>query len=252
MAIFYHALSFDLAALLQPQIDSIQLALHDSVFTPLLQVALMGAIVLAITKYAKRDFSGLLGQLGKVIFIMVLSLMIVRDSATLLSYATSVTKSVSVSILTGISGTNVESNINNYSASAAGILWVSLVHEPWKSLEFGEYDYTSEDVEFFLSTSSEKDQGGSGRGNDGGDSGPFAKGRSATRIGQGLIILITMSVKCVVYMLVAIMYIVFQLIAVFFTMMAPLILLLALIPGYDFEILGIWVRKKLLRLRSEC
>ena len=109
MAIFYHALSFDLAALLQPQIDSIQLALHDSVFTPLLQVALMGAIVLAITKYAKRDFSGLLGQLGKVIFIMVLSLMIVRDSATLLSYATSVTKSVSVSILTGISGTNVES-----------------------------------------------------------------------------------------------------------------------------------------------
>jgi len=158
VAIFYHALSFDLAALLQPQIDSIQLALHDSVFTPLLQVALMGAIVLAITKYARRDFSGLLGQLGKVIFIMVLSLMIVRDSATLLSYATSVTKSVSVSILTGISGTNVESNINNYSASAAGILWVSLVHEPWKSLEFGEYDYTSEDVEFFLSTSSEKER----------------------------------------------------------------------------------------------
>ena len=240
VAIFYHALSFDLAALLQPQIDSIQLALHDSVFTPLLQVALMGAIVLAITKYARRDFSGLLGQLGKVIFIMVLSLMIVRDSATLLSNATSVTKSVSVSILTGISGTNVESNINNYSASAAGILWVSLVHEPWKSLEFGEYDYTSEDVEFFLSTSSEKERA---------DrveemmEGPFAKGRSATRIGQGLIILITMSVKCVVYMLVAIMYIVFQLIAVFFTMMAPLILLLALIPGYDFEILGIWVRK---------
>ena len=243
VAIFYHALSFDLAALLQPQIDSIQLALHDSVFTPLLQVALMGAIVLAITKYAKRDFSGLLGQLGKVIFIMVLSLMIVRDSATLLSYATSVTKSVSVSILTGISGTNVESNINNYSASAAGILWVSLVHEPWKSLEFGEYDYTSEDVEFFLSTSSEKDRADRVEEMMEGDSGPFAKGRSATRIGQGLIILITMSVKCVVYMLVAIMYIVFQLIAVFFTMMAPLILLLALIPGYDFEILGIWVRK---------
>jgi len=243
VAIFYHALSFDLAALLQPQIDSIQLALHDSVFTPLLQVALMGAIVLAITKYARRDFSGLLGQLGKVIFIMVLSLMIVRDSATLLSYATSVTKSVSVSILTGISGTNVESNINNYSASAAGILWVSLVHEPWKSLEFGEYDYTSEDVEFFLSTSSEKERADRVEEMMEGDSGPFAKGRSATRIGQGLIILITMSVKCVVYMLVAIMYIVFQLIAVFFTMMAPLILLLALIPGYDFEILGIWVRK---------
>ena len=243
VAIFYHALSFDLAALLQPQIDSIQLALHDSVFTPLLQVALMGAIVLAITKYARRDFSGLLGQLGKVIFIMVLSLMIVRDSATLLSYATSVTKSVSVSILTGISGTNVESNVNDYSASSAGVLWVSLVHEPWKSLEFGDYHYTSEDVEFFLSTSSEKSRADRVKEMMDGDSGPFAKGRSSTRIGQGLIILITMFIKCVVYMMVAIMYIVFQLIAVFFTMMAPLILLLALIPGYDFEILGIWVRK---------
>lgn len=158
VAVFYHALSFDLAALLQPQIDNIQLALHDSVFTPLLQVALVGAMILAVTKYIRRDFSGLLGQLGKVIFIIVLSLLVVRDSATLLSYATSVTKSVSVSILTGISGVDVESSINNYSAEAAGVLWVSLVHEPWKSLEFGDYEYTEEDVEFFLTTSSEKER----------------------------------------------------------------------------------------------
>ena len=243
VAVFYHALSFDLAALLQPQIDNIQLALHDSVFTPLLQVALVGAMILAVTKYIRRDFSGLLGQLGKVIFIIVLSLLVVRDSATLLSYATSVTKSVSVSILTGISGVDVESSINNYSAEAAGVLWVSLVHEPWKSLEFGDYEYTEEDVEFFLTTSSEKERKKHVKKMMDGDSGPFSKERSATRIGQGLIILITMTVKCLVYTLVAVMYIVFQLIAVFFVIMAPLILLLSLIPGYDFEILGVWARK---------
>lgn len=243
VAIFYHALSFDLAALLQPQIDSIQLALHDSVFTPLLQVALVGAMILAVTKYIRRDFSGLLGQLGKVIFIIVLSLLVVRDSATLLSYATSVTKSVSVSILTGISGIDVESSINNYSAEAAGVLWVSLVHEPWKSLEFGDYDYTDEDVEFFLTTSSGKERKKHVKEMMDGDSGPFSKDRSATRIGQGLIILITITAKCLVYILVAVMYIVFQLIAVFFVIMAPLILLLSLIPGYDFEILGVWARK---------
>lgn len=65
VAIFYHALSFDLAALLQPQIDSIQLALHDSVFTPLLQVALMGAIVLAITKICQEGFFGPFGAVRK-------------------------------------------------------------------------------------------------------------------------------------------------------------------------------------------
>ena len=57
--------------------------------------------------------------------------------------------------MTGVSGVDIESGTSEYAATAAGVLWVSLVHEPWKSLEFAGYDYADEDVEFFLTETDE-------------------------------------------------------------------------------------------------
>lgn len=241
-AFFYYALDFDLASLLQPQINKIQETLHNGFFTPMLQLVIVGAIILAICKYARRDFVGLLEQLGKVCFIMVLSVLVVSDSSKFLSYATSVTKGASVSILTGINDIDVGENVNNYAANAASVLWISLVHEPWKALEFGDYNYTNDDVEFFLTASGSDRKDRVAEMMDG-DKGPFSKDRSAMRVGQGLIILLTVFVKVLVYIVVGAMCFLFQVIAIFFILMAPLILLLSLVPGYDFELLGVWARK---------
>jgi hypothetical protein len=241
-AFFYYAMDFDLAKLLQPQINQIQETLHNGLFTPMLQLAIAGAIILAICKYARRDFVGLLEQLGKVCFIMVLSFLVVSDSAKFLSYSSSVTKSAAVSILTGINDIDVGENVNSYAANAASVLWISLVHEPWKALEFGDYNCTDEDVEFFLTASGSERKERIAEMMDG-DKGPFSKNRSAIRVGQGLIILLTVFVKFIVYIAITALYFVFQAIAIFFVLMAPLILLLSLIPGYDFEILGVWTRK---------
>lgn len=241
-AFFYYALDFDLASLLQPQINKIQETLHNGFFTPMLQLVIVGAIILAICKYARRDFVGLLEQLGKVCFIMVLSVLVVSDSSKFLSYATSVTKGASVSILTGINDIDVGENVNNYAANAASVLWISLVHEPWKALEFGDYNYTNDDVEFFLTASGSERKDRVAEMMDG-DKGPFSKDRSAIRVGQGLIILLTVFVKVIVYIVVSAMCFLFQVVAIFFILMAPLILLLSLVPGYDFELLGVWARK---------
>lgn len=242
-AIFYYSMNFDLAGLLQPQINTIQETLHDSVFTPLFQFAFLGAVTLAIMKYARRDFMGLITQFGKVCFIIVLSLLVVRDSAKFLSYATAVTKSVSVSILTGVSGTDVGDNVDNYAKNAAAVLWISLVHEPWKTLEFGDYAYSEDDVEFFLTVSDEEERQERVTEMAEEKKGPFKKDCNVQRYAQALVILLTILVKCVVYVIVGVMYFLFQVVAVFFVIMAPLILLLSLIPGYDFEILGVWARK---------
>lgn len=242
VSIFFHSINFDLASLLQNQISQIQETLHTGLFLPLLQLAIVGAIILAICKYTRRDFVGLLEQLGRVCFIMILSILMVSDSANFLSYASSVTKGASVSILTGINDVDVGSNINHYAANAAGVLWISLVHEPWKALEFGDYNYTDDDVEFFLTESGSERQDRVTEMMDN-DKGPFSKDRLALKIGQGLIILLTVCTKGSVYVLAGLMYIVFQAVAILFIIMAPIILLLSLIPGYNFEILGIWARK---------
>ena len=96
-----------------------------------------------------------MGQFGKVIFVLIMSILLVHDSATFLSYTSNITKSLSVQIMTGVSGVDIESGTSEYAATAAGVLWVSLVHEPWKSLEFAGYDYADEDVEFFLTETDE-------------------------------------------------------------------------------------------------
>lgn len=241
-SIFYFAMDFDMAALLEPQINQIQQTLHDGLFAPLFPYAFAASMILAIIKYARRDFVGLIEQFGKVCFIIVLSYLVVTDSGKFLSYATNITKGASVSVLTGINNIDVGNNVKSYAANAAGVLWISLVHEPWKALEFGDYNYSEEDVEFFL-THSGKEREDKVASMMEGDKGPFSKDRTVLKIGQGFIILLMTNLKGGVYIVIGVLYFLFQVIAVFFVLMAPLILLLSLIPGYDFEILGVWTRK---------
>ena len=241
--LFYYAMDFDLAQLLKDQIDAIQSALHDSVFSPMLQIGIVGAIIIAITRFAKRDFIGLVEQFGKVIFIIFLSFMVVKDSSTILSYATGITKSISVSILTGASNGTVDTNVTDFAAEAAGTLWTSLVHNPWLSLEFGNYSYSDEDVEALLSKQTEKERKSLVKSMMDGDDGPFAKGRSAERIGNGVMILLTVTFKSIVYVGVAILQVGFQGLAIFYIMLAPVILILSLFPGYDIQLLAIWTKK---------
>ena len=74
IAVFYYALDFDIAALLEPMISSIQSSLRLNVFLPIFQLILVGALILAIVRFARRDFSGLMGQFGKVIFVLLMSI----------------------------------------------------------------------------------------------------------------------------------------------------------------------------------
>ena len=243
VSVFYYAMDFDIAALLSPFIDTIQGTLRNNVFMPIFQLVLIGAFILAIVRFARRDFIGIMEQFGKVIFILVLSVLIVYDSSKFLSYATNITKSLAVSILTGVSGVDVSGESEEYAAGAAGVLWVSLVHDPWKSLEFEGYEYSEEDVEFFLSETDEEVRAKKIEEIKEDNKRAFEKSSSGRRIGQGIIIFLTMLIKCVVYIIVALLQLVFQLFAIIYVLLAPIILLLSLIPGYDFDLLGIWAKK---------
>lgn len=64
-------------------------------------------------------------------------------------------------------------------------------------------------------------------------------------MGQGAIMFLTMLFKCIVYILIAVILLLFQIFTVILVLLAPVILLMALMPGYDFMILGVWCRKML-------
>lgn len=245
ISVFYYALDFDIAALLEPMISSIQSSIRLNVFLPIFQLILVGAFILAIIRFARRDFSGLMGQFGKVIFVLLMSVLLVHDSATFLSYTSNITKSLSVQIMTGVSGVDMESGTSEYAATAAGVLWVSLVHEPWKSLEFAGYDYSDEDVEFFLTETDEDTRNNKVQEIREDNPKAFSKSTAGQRIGQGAIMFLTMLFKCIVYILIAVILLLFQVFTIIMVLLAPIILLIALMPGYDFMILGAWCRKML-------
>lgn len=56
---------------------------------------------------------------------------------------------------------------------------------------------------------------------------------------------LTMLFKCIVYILIAVILLLFQVFTIIMVLLAPIILLMALMPGYDFMILGAWCRKML-------
>jgi len=242
-AVFYFSLDFDLAELLAPLINPIQQTMRNNVFLPLFQLALLAALIMAVMKFVRRDFIGVMEQFGKVIFIFVLSILVVRDSANFLTYASNITKGVAVSILTSVSGSNVSSNTNDYAAAAAGTLWIGMVHEPWKSLQFEGYEYTQDDIEAFLSEPDEEARQKMVEEIREDHKAAFRTNFLGPRIFIGLIIFLTVLIKGIVYILVGALQIFFQFMAVFYVMRAPLILLISLVPGFDFDFLTIWVKK---------
>lgn len=252
IAVFYQAMTLDFAKILADQIQTIQAALHDSVFQPLLMIAIIGTFSIIVLKYARRDFSGLIGEFGKIFFIMILSVWLVKDSAGLLSGATNITKGLSTSVLSELANVDVGSDVEGiklgngtdlYAQQASGVLWVSLIHQSWLSLEFGNYKPSEEEVEQFLTadTADKREELVKKVMED--NPKVFSKDRIAGRIAQASIMLILIVVKSVIYGALGVLQIFLQIIAIACVLLASFILFLALIPSYGFDLLGLWAKK---------
>lgn len=242
-SIFYFAMKFDINDILGDQIDGLQGAMKNSIFTPLFTLAFCGSAFVLIKRMIKQDMTGIFTEICKVVGIVILSIAVVNDSSTALTYTTEITKGISVDVLTdmndnmGVTGGSGTS----YAANAAGILWVNLIHEPWKSLEFGTSNPDEETIDSFLNSKSDKRKD-LVKSYEKEHEGTFDKSKGAASIGLVLAYSIPFYVKCAVYLIVSMIQLVFQLLAVFFVLLAPLILILAMIPGYE-EIIPIWLKK---------
>ncbi len=239
VSIFYFTMDFDMGALLSKEINAIQKALNNSIFLPLFGLAFAGTSFILIKRMIKRDMIGAGTEIIKVIGIIVLSSLVVTQSGTALSYATGITKEVSKDALTSIRG-NSKVNMSTYAATASGSIWETLVHNPWKTMEFGNSTYKDSDVEKLLTT----EPGTEERETlvEDFDQSCFNKTRGGERVGFLIIYLIPFFINCGVYLLVAAIQLLFQVLAIVYVLFAPIVLILALVPGYESSISS-WLRK---------
>lgn len=243
---FYQVMTLDLSELFSGQLNQIQKALKSSVFDAFFLLAFVGSAWMLFKKISKRDLTGLMMEIGKIICILLLSSLVVTKSSTVLTATTDITKSISISALLNINDPqNSTTSVESYSASASGLLWKSLVHDPWLSLEFGNTQPSGEQVEKFLTTTpntdareqlvkdyrSENDSA-------------MNKSEGVGRIGFLIIYLVPFLVKCAIYLFMAVIQLAFQLMAIFYVLLAPIILLLALVPAFGgVDLIGTWLKK---------
>lgn len=240
--IFYYCMNFNLAEMFESEIGEIQKALRSSIFEPLFLLAFSGSAIIILKKLLRRDMMGSFGQILKVIGILILSFWIIRDSGTAITATTGITKSISCEALTGMAGMK-STSVASYAANAAGTLWNNLIHQPWKYIEFGDDPVSDADIDGiwlkYQSGDPERDAAVAAYTGE-----AFKKSRAGERLGFMLLYLIPFIIKSVIYIVMSVMSLVFQLEALLWLFMAPIVLLLALLPGYD-GIISIWLRKML-------
>lgn len=243
VTVFYYAIVFDVGEMFGDEINSIQAALNDSIFEPLLILAIMACLATLLVKYARKDIVGGAVELGKVVCVIVLSMLVVAKSDVVLSYATNITKEIGIEALASVNDSGgLPQGKEDFAAQAAGILWVDLVHEPWKTVEFMHVNEPDEDViDDFLTTSDAEKRAELVKGF-GEDAACFQMTIGFERIGFLIIYLLPCLAKCALFVIVAGALLVFQILAVFYLVLAVIVLLLFAFAGYE-SILTAWLKK---------
>lgn len=240
IVVFYVSFNLNLVDLFGSQVSVIQQALNDSIFQPLFLMGCAAAFCVLIGRMVRQDLAGALGQIVKVIAIVMLSILVVTMSDTMLSMGNNITKEISLEILVGVNSANGYSdNINAFSGEAAGILWNNMVHQPWLTMEFG-YTASDDQVLGILSYKPDATERKETVAADG--SGSFSVDRATERLGFAFLYLIPCIMKCGIYIIIVLIQLVFQLLSIVYLFMAPLILIVSLFPGYD-GLIGGWLRK---------
>lgn len=249
--IFYYSFSFDITEFIGPQIDTIQGLLKNSFFDALFPIAFFGCGVYLVTQLLRRNAQKILGEIGKVLIILMVSFLVTFQSNAFLSFSNTITKQASVEILSAFSSTNIEegTGLNGYAATSCGVLWSSLVHKPWIALEFGSsFDDTTPENAALVEEILRLPPGSDARQvriqeiKD--SNGYFTAGVSAPRVGYLVLLLIPVGAKCLIYLGTAFFQIVFQVITLFYLLSAPVILLLAVVPSLGgMGIIGAWLKK---------
>lgn len=240
VVVFYVSFNLNLVDLFGSQVSVIQQALNDSIFQPLFLMGCAAAFCVLIGRMLRQDLAGALGQIVKVIAIVMMSILVVTKSDTMLSMCNNITKEISLEILVGVNSANGYSdNINAFSGEAAGILWNNMVHQPWLTMEFG-YTASDDQVLGLLSYKPGAEERKDAIVAD--ESGSFLVERATERLGFSFLYLIPCIMKCGIYIIIVLIQLVFQLLSIVYLFMAPLVLIVSLFPGYD-GLIGGWLRK---------
>ena len=247
LRVFRFALTLNVATLAGGKLDEIQTAMKNTIFEPMWIVAFIGVAAAMVRKFARRNFTGILSDIAKVVVIYMFVTLLATHTSEVLGNVVSISRDLGLSVVMEMNGRDADAAPDTFVDETVGILWGDLVHRPWEQLEFEGYSHTAEDARAIL-----KHKPGSDERQGAVDeyikahSGAMQKGGSWGRIAVVLLYMLATLLKLAVYVACSLLVLVFQLLAMFHSVTGIIILLLAMFDSLGgVHLIGDWLKRML-------
>lgn len=234
-------------------LTSVSTALHNGVFNKFYMIMFMVSLISILIYFAKRNFSAVFSHILVVALIVSLSVIIKSDNArTFIVDTTSFSREIGESLVNSLVGTSSDENesIDVNTKEIAGSLWSNLVHKPWMILEFdGKYDVNDESnssegmvaSKKILSESKNSDEREKAFEELG------IKNISYTgRFASAVILFVITLIKLMILIAISVVQVFMQIMGISIILIAPFMLLMAIVPFFGGLNLIKWLGEKYL------
>ena len=234
-------------------LNSVSTALHNGIFNKFYMIMFMVSLISVLIYFTKKNYAAVFSHIIVVALIVSLSVMIKSDSSrTFIVETTSFSREIGESIVSALATpSNADTNSDSINTNEiAGNLWSNLVHKPWLILEFdGKFNVNDESNNTEAMSASKKILSES-KNSDEREKAVEEMGIKnisyTSRLASSLILFIITIIKLMILIAISVVQVFMQIMGIAIVLIAPFLLLLAIVPFFGGLNLIKWMGEKYL------
>lgn len=233
-------------------LTSVSNALHNGVFNKFYMVMFMVSLISILIYFMKRNYAAVFSHILVVALIVSLSVLVKSDNArTFIVETTGFSREIGESLVGSLVGSSSSSNSTEVNTNdIVGSLWSNLVHKPWMILEFdGKYDVNNESSDSEGMIQSKKILSENKNSKDREKIFEDLKIENISYIGRfasAIILFIITFIKLMILIAISVVQVFMQIMGISIVLIAPFMLLLAIVPFFGGLNLIKWLGERYL------
>lgn len=240
-AIIYYTFEISIFDLFSGPIDTIVKNLKVGIFDEFALLCISFIGIYYIFKMLRNQKTQVLMTLVKMICIIVLALMFFREPTAMIRGIDTLSKGIGQAALEGTYKATMNGESSNSATEAITTnLWIMFVHKPWQILEFGSTSFATKYEDEILRLSPGSDERQELINDIAEDDIHFKANLGLKRLGITVLYFLIFLLLAAVIIAFCFLIIGYQFLLLIFALMGPIVLLIALIPGYGFNTLKAW------------
>lgn len=241
--VVYYSFELSIFDLFKEPINLIIGNLKNSIFDEFVLICIGFLGIYYIVKVVKNQRTKIWVAVLQTIAVLVIGLSFFRAPAAMLEGVDQISKSIGQAALEGTYKATMKDNPESATEAISTNLWVMFVHKPWQIFEFGNTQYAEKNEDKILTLVPESDARQKIIDEMAKDDIHFQSSVGLPRLGLSLVYIIIFALLAAMIFLLCFLMIGYQVLMMILALMGPLILLIAVIPGFGFNTIKSWASK---------